>query len=347
MTTKTKTTKQYDRAYVHFGCDPEFFFRKDGKIIGSEKILPLNGLDASNTWNKNTKIVRDGIQAEMNPYQSHCRELLRGNIEASFITLNKLLKEKPGVSLDFSQNVDITQEEMDSLSHQSKVFGCNPSRNLYDKNAIIPVKDPSKFLSRCAGGHIHLGNLECKAKELIPILDILVGNTCVMIDRDESNIERRKVYGRAGEYRDHDKHVEYRTPSNFWMRSYQLMSLVMGLARQAVSIVQNRNYKFATELKSKVKMKDIVKAINENDAVLAKKNWIKIRPFLKKRTPINQDFALTSENIKDFEFFIRKGIDHWFSKDIMKNWTTSKGLTYGWENFLEKVVRPERIHQNA
>ena len=71
----------------------------------------------------------------------------------------------------------------------------------------------------------------------VKILDIVVGNTCVIMDRAPSQVERRKVYGRAGEYRLPAHGIEYRTLSNFWLRSYQLTHLVFSLARFAINIL--------------------------------------------------------------------------------------------------------------
>ena len=49
---------------MNIGCDPEFFFRKDGKIIGSEQVLPKDGWH----WiDRSWSIVRDGVQAEIHP----------------------------------------------------------------------------------------------------------------------------------------------------------------------------------------------------------------------------------------------------------------------------------------
>ena len=49
--------------YVTLGCDPEFFFSKNGAIVGSEKVLDKNGF----VVNGSSKFVIDGVQAELNP----------------------------------------------------------------------------------------------------------------------------------------------------------------------------------------------------------------------------------------------------------------------------------------
>lgn len=332
-----KISKPYN---LTFGCDPEIFFTKKGKIIGSEKVLPPQGIKATGTG----KIIRDGIQAELNPDYTSCRTILGTYISDHFDMLKEHLKTFPGVLVNFTQTVSITPREMNSLSAQSKELGCKPSSNIYDENAHVGVDDASKFLSRSAGGHIHLGGLSCSAQELVPILDIIVGNTCVLIDRSSGNKIRRKTYGRAGEYREHPRRVEYRTLSNFWLRNHALMSFVMGLSRIAVAIVEHPDKGIAQLIRSKVETKDIIRAINTNDANLALKNFRKIRPTLMKIVPTGPDWSLSTKNIRDFEFFVKKGINHWFKKDAMKEWLGKEyGDLVGWESFLSHVVRPVRL----
>ena len=69
---------------ISLGCDPEFFFSKKGKVIGSEKVLPENGLCDSSGYGK---IVMDGVQAEINPSPSTCRASLGYNIRNCFTNI--------------------------------------------------------------------------------------------------------------------------------------------------------------------------------------------------------------------------------------------------------------------
>jgi hypothetical protein len=143
--------------------------------------------------------------------------------------------------------------------------------------------DPEKYRIRSAAGHIHLGDASGSTTSsqwaalhspdrLVPILDIIVGNTCVLLDRDPGNVERRRVYGRAGEYRTPPYGIEYRVLSNFWLRSYSLMSFVMSLSRFAVGLLTatihnggRKGVNYEAELLKLVNMDDIRRAINEND----------------------------------------------------------------------------------
>jgi len=363
---------------VTLGCDPEFFFSQNGKIIGSERVLPENGLHNELGYGK---IIRDGIQAEINVAPLTCRANLKRNISYVLATLKNYLAQHPDIKIDFSQLVRVSQAEMAGLGEKSTTFGCAESKNAHlktlDKISKIGV-DPKKYLKRSAGGHIHLGfpqgrivnnydatpidipvnpyspaRKEFPAKQLtfadfnkpdilVPLLDILVGNTCVMLDRDEGNIERRKVYGRAGEYRTPAHGLEYRTLSNFWLRHPVLMSLVMSLARTAVQMVveQDKGNPYVEHMMSLVDMADIERAINTNDYDLALANWKKIEKFLMSITPANGWYAVNPSNIKAFNYFVKKGLDHWYKKDPMTAWLDGQD-PIGFNDYLTFVVAPK------
>lgn len=184
--------------------------------------------------------------------------------------------------------------------------------------------------------------LKENADMVVNILDIVVGNTCVLIDRDPGNIERRKNYGRAGEYRLPKHGLEYRTLSNFWLRSYQTTSFVLALVRFGVCIANN--LQATKHLMSLVDPEDITKAINNNDAVLAQKNFDKIKVYLSSLTcgSMSGPFPLQGTYVDLFEHFAKKGLDHWFKEDIMQHWLTHNWREKkGWERFLSTVVAPE------
>lgn len=346
METKVK------RHSLLMGCDPELFINLNNKVVGSEKVLVEDQVKTNGD-----KITKDGVQVEFNPKPQTCRAYLGNHIRSSFVDLVEMLNKK-GMEINFNQVVTVSKKEMDSLSDKSKEFGCAPSNNFYTGSVSVIGKDPKKYKKRSAGGHIHLGTqfnddfykeditddeLVLKPERIIPILDIIVGNTCVLLDRDKGNVERRKTYGRAGEYRIPGKaRIEYRTLSNFWLRDYKLMSLVMGLARYAYSIVKSD---LDTVLLKCINVKNIEQAINKNRFDYAFKNWQYVKKFILDYThpSIVNDFPICPDTIHLFEFFVAKGLDYWFPKsDIVKRWTAQwEGHGNGWESFLKNTVQLE------
>lgn len=334
---------------ISFGADPEFFFSKGGKIIGSEKVLPKDGVhqlsknDNGDVVQDDKLIVIDGVQAEFNVLPSTCRQSFSGNLRSCFLHLYDQMQQK-GVEADFSQSIKISEEELKTLDKQNQKFGCSPSKNAY-KESKIDV-NPLKYTYRSAGGHLHFGDtgssytkaVLAKHKEVVQMLDIIVGNTCVLLDRDEGNIERRKVYGKAGEYRTPAHGLEYRTLSNFWMRSYQLMSFVLALSRFAISVANDNAV--SKEILSKVDMAKIQKAINKNDYDLAYENFNQIKDIIADIGLSNSEtyFPLQAHRMKSFELFVAKGINFWFPQDTMTHWMNSDNLNNGWERFIDNIV---------
>lgn len=336
----------------YLGCDPEIFLvGTEGNIVGSEKAVPETGIKDADYGGT---IIRDGVQAEFNIAADDCRARLGNRMAAAFKTLKKHLDAAGGIQASFASVVEVDQKELDTLSEKSKLLGCALSLNSYNKEATINV-DPATYRKRSAGGHLHIGLhdfpiLMSHREELVPILDVLVGNTSVLIDRDPHAAERRKVYGRAGEYRLPPHGVEYRTLSNFWLRAFPLMHGMMGLCRLATNILgmkyiarSDMEWDAPSELLSKVDMDSIRRAINENDLDLAKHNWEGVRTFI--NTHVRDGYtSLHHANTAAFDHFIRKideaGIEYWFPDDPMVYWTqkfTEGHQNTGWESFLTKV----------
>src|SRR4051812_38556493 len=104
------------RQNIVLGCDPEFFFAdRRGNVIGSEKVLTVN--------NKGAGLIIDGVQAELNPLPSTCRESLASAIANCFQRLSVIIGARDDdVQLKMDALVDVSQRELDSLSSASRQF---------------------------------------------------------------------------------------------------------------------------------------------------------------------------------------------------------------------------------
>lgn len=345
------------------GCDPEFFFKQNGETIGAETVLPATGLSYGAG-----KFIIDGVQAELNPAPHACRANLANELKVCFATLKRELERQgKGVTVDFGRTVEISQDNLMKLNENSRKFGCAPSSSIYKNRGIkIDTIDPAKYRTRAAGGHIHIGHSNIfgfmKAftydiSKTVAMLDLIAGNTMVLIDRDKSNIERRKLYGKAGEFRVPTHGLEYRTLSNFWLTSYPLMSLAFGLCRLAVQLAgdSNNSAKFFDAFTSKVTPKDVKEAINKNDFDLAMQNFKAIEPLICEVATANDTHPIHSANIVEFYHFVKMtkehGIEHWFKDDPMTHWTTlPEAHAGGFADYLITNVRPnilKTVRENA
>lgn len=353
------------------GCDPEFFFKSEGKVVGAEKVIPANGLIVSGA----SKFIIDGVQAELNPCPSSCRALLGNEIRRCFNTLkSELDKSKGKITADFSRTVEISKENLDELQEDSKKFGCAPSKSIYQEVTGIKLDkvDPSIYRTRAAGGHIHIGKdqgiirglntrpptivsgltraLTTDYAKTVTMLDIICGNTSVLIDRDEGNIERRKLYGKAGEFRLPNHGLEYRTLSNYWLTSYPLMSFAFGMARLAVQLIADPKHSntFFNEFTSKVKIANVHTAINGNDFDMAMDNFKAIEPLLAEVTVNNDEGShpVNYSNLAEFHHFIevvrKDGLKYWFPQNPLTHWTThGECHTGGFRDFLRITVKAD------
>ena len=356
-------TKTIRSISPYLGCDPEFFFKQNGAVVGAEKFLPKEGLEskerktiAPDSAPKNSKFIIDGVQAELNPRPDVCRARLANEISECFKVLKKSLEKHGGsVTADFSRTIEISKENLMELDEKSRQFGCAPSRTVYRNKAGIKLDkvDSTEYRVRAAGGHIHIGLRDSESglrralttdhRKTVRMLDLIVGNTCVLIDRDPSNIERRKLYGRAGEFRLPKHGLEYRTLSNFWLTSYPLTSFVLGMTRVAVEIIADSNHEEHFEHLTKlVKSKDVKEAINNNDFDLAMKNFKKIEEYFLSILSEYNRCPIDKTNIKQFHYFVKKvnseGLNYWFPQDPLEHWVKlPEGHNGGFRDFMKEL----------
>lgn len=360
-------------ATASLGCDPEIFIvketgrvRKRKAIIGSEAVIPEAGLPANSAYPQSNVLVRDGVQVELHPPPDTCRASISNSLTYLFNALDARLRTLgQGFKVDFSTVVTVGKRDLAKLSEASRKLGCQPSLNIYgDKTVEI---DGATYMKRSAAGHIHFGSPHItagnvKPERLVRLCDVILGNTFVLLDRDPGAAERRKHYGRAGEYRLPKHGLEYRTLSNFWLKYYPLMSLVFGMAHQTFWIASgeyakkyyvdmyrstasptylppNTAWDAEAEIMAKVDLRKVEEAINTNSFKLAKETYDEaVRPFF---AGITATKGLSSYNIDALDYLIEVGIDKYIPADPFMDWCAKgDGHGYGWEStFAPRLLR--------
>lgn len=338
-----------------FGADPEVFFTRDGKVVSSDVVISLGGIETGCG-----KLVRDGVQAEIQAATNMCRETFCARLATSLYYLHDYAKAAQ-CAVNYDSVVTIPEDVFQTFPEDARRLGCAPSANIHDPSRGIAV-DGSTYRVRSAGGHIHLGGLALSGEHYVPLLDALVGNTFVLLDRHPRMAERREVYGRAGEFRlpkSHDPNthrLEYRTLSNFWLQSPVFTGLALGLARQAVSYVDSG---VGDEILSRVTIWDAVEAINANDPVRALGFFMQLKEVLKgyewsnaprsagigiRMSLVDECVPFTPARMEEFALLMQEYdpavmsvMQHVFGRD-MRRYTSWTYRQY-WEKFIdEKIV---------
>ena len=286
------------------GSDPEFFFVDSaGDVVPSHKVIPRSSSD----------VVPDGFQGELNPSSDTCRQRAASYI---FQALSNAYDYAHMKGLDVCLDVGkVVKDEVFANTPLSiRRFGCNPTVSAYPEKIRKPTGVRTKF--RSAGGHIHIGYNKYMIKdedELAKVMDIVAGNTAVLIDRDEDNIQRRKIYGRAGEYRSKSYGIEYRTLSNFWLKHPVLWSFASAQVRNALAITAKGK---AKELLDYVDITSVRKAINTNDKELALKNFEGLVKFIND----NRIMFGSGIDVTNIEKFLRWASCHNPIEFLEENW---------------------------
>ncbi len=250
------------------GSDPEFFLANQNQkpvpaigLIGGSKHEPKfindDGFSA---------VQEDNVMVEYNTKPAKTAEEFVHNHLVVQAYLDKLMQEKKLVPL-IKPAAKFTKKDLDH--EQAQQIGCSPDWNAWtvQPNVALTAKDLGQI--RVSGGHVHVSysfNGENPSKDsqikLVRMLDLAEGVPSVLLDGD---ILRKQFYGRAGSFRPKTYGVEYRTLSNFWINSPELMKWVFN---QVVwTFIQLKN-NTALETFDEA---SVQKAINTNDKDIALK----------------------------------------------------------------------------
>lgn len=249
------------------GCDPEVFVREKK----TSKLVTAHGL-VKGTKHEPFKVDRgayqvDGMALEFNtdPVVSTDFETFNTNI----ITVMKTMKEAvPDHRFVIEPSVQFDPEYYENeVPNDAKELGCEPDWNAYTgkKN---PRPDGSKGL-RSAAGHLHYGwgsDIPVDNEQHISIcrdfvkqLDCYVGIGMLFIDGDK---RRRELYGKAGAHRIKPYGVEYRTPSNAWLKSKWTRKYIHDLSNFALNNMKTKRPVFVKALDAEY---DVESIINNGD----------------------------------------------------------------------------------
>lgn len=225
-------THSYSDFDLQFGADPELFLKdtKTGKIVSGHDIVP-------GTKKKPVKLLLGSVQADGVALEINTPPARSGG-DLHYYTITVL--EKAMSRLKATDLVPVatpvarfTKEYFDELPTSAKELGCEPDYNAYTEtvNTREAVNDNSETPFRTGAGHIHISWRS--DNPIADPLDPAHFDTCCqyirMADLFHEHIRhvyevpddsiRRRLYGEPGAFRPKPYGVEYRTPSNSWLKS--------------------------------------------------------------------------------------------------------------------------------
>lgn len=292
--------KKYTR-----GTDPEFFLidRKTGKFISAipyiegvkseEQRLPSGGT-----------VIRDNVALEFATPPVSGEEDFIESIRTCIKEVRKLIPKKFAIGA-----IPSGLFEDDQLDHpEAQEFGCSPDFCAWEVKQNEPPRAEDSALRTC-GGHIHVGHVEGDGNEFlldpwgkvktVKVMDAIHGVISAMLDNSPEALRRKELYGKAGCHRPTHYGVEYRTLSNYWLKSPHLVRLMDLLTDDALKIMRDGANE---ELIESIGESRVRKIIDENDVKDAEAVFEKyLRPLLSKRSVELFEECRTKVEKYDFE----------------------------------------------
>lgn len=221
------------------GSDPEVFLRKGDGPASAHGLLP--GDKANPFKTEGGAIQVDGMAAEFNtdPCSIEDADTFSHRVASQLVEIEKRIPEDHSIYIEPTQ--EFGKEFLEGQPFEAKELGCDPDYNAYT-GEVNPRPDGDEATFRTGAGHIHVGwgsdipvdNEEhfkiCQA--LVKQLDCTVGCFMVLIDDDT---KRASLYGKAGAFRPKPYGVEYRTPSNVWIKTDLDRRIIANLVKDTVS----------------------------------------------------------------------------------------------------------------
>lgn len=249
---------------VNIGSDPEIFLfdEKIGEMIPAIGLIPGTKEKPFPITEEGHFIQVDNVAAEFCVPPTMDPKEMYSNIQICL----KAIEERAQEYVPMAKIAVVASHSFRKsfLDHPiAKEFGCDS-----DMNAWTEIVNPKPIADdeclRSCGGHLHLSynnpNYETSL-QIIKAMDLFLGVPSVLLDDDT---RRRELYGKAGSFRFKNYGIEYRSLSNFWIKSQESVDWVYEQIQKVIDFINEGKTLHSSE------GDEIQKCINTGDRELAK-----------------------------------------------------------------------------
>lgn len=230
------------------GADPEFFLKRDGKpfsahgmIDGDKKNpLPVDG----------GAVQIDGTAVEFNIDPSENEEQFLSNLDKVLGQLREMIP--PDYEFAFEGGVTYERDVWSEIPEDAKELGCEPEYEALTGEYHLLDKRHEESNVRHGAGHIHIGGytyaddphepmhfFECR--KVAHVANFFLGMPLTLL---EGETLRRDGYGGVGTFRPKSYGLEYRTPSNFWLRHEETRKLVYRETKNMMNYLLSEEHRY-------------------------------------------------------------------------------------------------------
>ena len=216
------------------GADPEIFVGRGGSFIPAVNMVPGNKKTPHKVERGAVQV--DGMALEFNIDPASSYEEFQGNLDIVQAQLKAMIGDVEFLDV---ASVIFSEEFLKGVPYENVQLGCEPDFNGYTVSVNPAPNEQS--LMRTAGGHVHIGGFSvdrgnrrghmADMARLTRLMDQEVGVYSVLWDMDD---RRRVMYGKAGCFRPKPYGMEYRSMSNAWIFSKDLVRFVYDATFDAV-----------------------------------------------------------------------------------------------------------------
>jgi hypothetical protein len=329
--------RNFTQFYACVGCDPEVFLTNaDGVIVPPHTI--------GFSTDKQLDIYADGFAAEFKPNERFCGAYVGDNIRTCLRQIYNGLPQ--GVKFDTVDYIHVPKPLRMAAPPEVVQLGCMPSLSAYGDSPKLGG-DGRERTHRTSGFHFHFSfnNPEQQvltgrrthnphAPEILNVvrcMDTFGGVGMSLLLRGLEHKERRRMYGRAGEYRlpGHGG-IEYRVHSGRVLTSPATYMFALELTRLGMILAEYYQWE-----EFGVSEEDVRAAINELDYDAG------IRVYEKVMSWVQAHFKRHGADTSKLNWLIRNGMSQWkgqsyctrkeFSLDVAQNWHLTRETYDMWQ----------------